>query len=461
MSERPAYFDLQQRASHRWLLSALSVLIFPLHPLLAQEQVLPIPNIDQADWWGGDGISGDWLGLRPRLSSHGLEIFATYTVDVFGNLGAGPRYGAAYSGALLFGAELDLSQSLGWPGASLSTTWVWISGHQADEDPASNFLTISSIAGYSTLRALELWFEQNLLEDRLSFRVGQLAADSEFIISDYAALFINATFGWPAFIYTNLPEGGPAYPMGALGVRLAWNPAPWFTCMAGAFQGDVFEQSLNRYGFRYRLNAETGYTFLSETQIRWNSAAQAPGLPGQGKFGLWLQTGRAADPLAESTSSGNVGLYWILDQMLFREGSKTSTQTGSDADKNPPTALTTATANQGLGFFTRLAMAPPDRNVVNFYFDAGLNYRGLFPSRENDTLGIAFACAQVSNGAKAAKMAEGFTPAGSEMVLEATYQIQVNNWLNLQPDLQYILQPNATRNQGNVWVVGFRGSVTF
>jgi hypothetical protein len=34
---------------------------------------------------------------------------------------------------------------------------------------------------------------------------------SEFVISDYAALFLNGTFGWAAFMYMNLPEGGPGF----------------------------------------------------------------------------------------------------------------------------------------------------------------------------------------------------------------------------------------------------------
>jgi porin len=56
---------------------------------------------------------------------------------------------------------------------------------------------------------------------------------------------------------------------------------------------------------------------------------------------------------------------------------------------------------------------------------------------------------------------EGLRPAGAEMVLETTYQIQINPWLILQPDLQYIIQPSATNSIGNAFLVGFRANVTF
>ena len=50
--------------------------------------------------------------------------------------------------------------------------------------------------------------------------VGQIAADDEFITSQYASIFVNATFGWPDLTSANLPSGGPAYPLATPGVRV-------------------------------------------------------------------------------------------------------------------------------------------------------------------------------------------------------------------------------------------------
>ena len=67
----------------------------------------------------------------------------------------------------------------------------------------------------------ELWFQQNFLNDRISIRVGQLGADSQFDLSTYATVFLNGTFGWSPYLYTNIPNGGPAYPMGTPGVQVS------------------------------------------------------------------------------------------------------------------------------------------------------------------------------------------------------------------------------------------------
>src|SRR5262245_29140226 len=253
-------------------------------------------------WIEGDYATGTWWGVRTSLEDKGLTIAGGYTAEVWGNTTGGLKRGAVYTGLLDFGAELDLEKLIGWKGASVSTTWLWLSGRDASADLVGNFLTISNIAGFNTLRMLELWFQQDFFQrgddalPGLSIRVGQLTADREFVISDYGALFTNGTFGWPAFLYTNIPEGGPGYPMGTLGVRVGVTPWEWMTLQSAVFQGNVFAQNVNRHGFRWNLNSDEGYFWINELQIRWNQSGKARILPGQAKFGAWFHTADFADP---------------------------------------------------------------------------------------------------------------------------------------------------------------------
>ncbi len=437
----------------------------PIQILEAQDPAAP------SSWAEADGATGEWGGLRPGLQDRGVEIFAGYTVEVWGNTTGGEKRGAVYTGLLDFGMELDLEKLAGWNGASVSTTWLWISGKDASEELVGNFLTISNIAGFQTLRMMELWFQQNLWEDKISIRLGQLTADSEFVISDYAGLFINGTFGWPSFLYMNLPGGGPGYPMGTLGARVALHPTDWFTFQSAVFQGNVYDQNVNRHGFRWRLDGNNGFFFINEAQFRWNPRDEEMGLPGAFKSGFWAQSGVLADVLSESTDSGNYGFYFIMDQMLFREpsspasltgfakgGKSVATTSGAKSFKSP---VTMGKSDQGLGWFGRIAFQKEDRNFLNFYFDTGLSYKGLIPYRDNDTLGIAFAYAQLGNSARGILVEEGSTGVGAEMALELTYQAQLTNWLTLQPDLQYIINPGGTQDFGNALVLGARAAITF
>lgn len=391
-------------------------------------------------------VIGEWLSAQPFFYENGFTLFGGYTAEAWGNLAGGLDTGAVYSGLLDFGAELDLGELIGWDGASVSTTWLWMSGQDASAELVGNMFTVSNIAGFETLRMLELWFQQEMFDEKLSLRVGQLTADSEFFISDYGGLFINGTFGWPAVAYMNLPEGGPGYPMGAPGVRLAVSPVDWFTLQSAAFQGNVFAQDVNRRGFDWRLNAAVGYTFFNEAQFRWNHREEKTGLPGFFKLGVWFQTGAYADPLADSTDGGNAGYYAVTDQMLFRECGEPGVSEKCD---------------EGLGCFQRIAFTAPDRNIVDLYFDTGLTYKGLIPRRDKDTVGMAFGYAQLSNGARDSLAHEGASPVGAEMGLEFTYQAAITPWFVVQPDLQYVINPGVTSDLGNALVIGCRVSITF
>ena len=270
---------------------------------------------------------------------------------------------------------LDLEKLVGWKGARVRTRWLWLSGRDASKDLVGNFLTISNIAGFNTLRMGELWFQQDLFPHGddglpgLSLRVGQMMADSEFVISDYGALFTNGTFGWPAFLYTNIPEGGPAYPMGTLGVRVAVIPWEWMTLQSAVFQGNVFAQDVNRHGFRWDLNADQGYFWINELQVRWNQ--------GDERGRSWVRQNSAhgsnsglchpvfdedGAPLADEDSSGNpethpwnYGFYWILDQMLYREPGEAVAaaalgKDGKSVSSSKASEQTEeAASNQGLG----------------------------------------------------------------------------------------------------------------
>ena len=435
---------------------------------LAGSAITSQNNPPLSGWLTGDRITGNWVGFRSKLIDQGVEFFGSYDAEVWGNTKGGLETGTVFTGLLDFGLKLDLEKAFGWPGASLNTTWLLLSGKNASDALVGNFLTISNNAGFNTLRNYELWFQQNLLDDKISIRLGQIAADTEFFISDYAALFLNGTFGWPASMYMNLPAGGPGFPVGTLGMRLAVQPVNWFRLQNAVFQGNVFAQNVNAHGFRWRLDSQNGFFFLNEAQFHWNQKPDERGLLGQFKAGAWFHTAKFAEANESGFVRGNCGFYFILDQMLYRnppkmdEHSATADKDGkSGLSKTDGDEVTAKKSDQGLGWFGRIAFEPQDRNFIGFYFDTGLTYKGLIPNRDGDTFGVAFAYAQLSFGAQQAEIEEGSVGVGSEMGLEVTYQAQITKWLSIQPDLQVIINPGGTQDLNNALVIGGRVSITF
>ena len=104
-------------------------------------------------------------------------------------------------------------------------------------------------------------------------RAGQLGADTEFLSSNYASLFINSTFGWPIITAADLPSGGPAYPLATPGVRLGLYPTERLSLLLGVFNGDPAgasnpdPQVANRYGLNFRVRDPA--FVISELQYKY------------------------------------------------------------------------------------------------------------------------------------------------------------------------------------------------
>ena len=117
-----------------------------------------------------------------------------------------------------------------------------------------------------------------------------------------------------------------------------------------------------------------------------------------------------------------------------------------------------------------------DRNPISFSVDAGLTMHEPFLGRDNDTFGLATGVARVSNGASGYdKDLQFYDPSvykpvrSAETFLEATYQVQVTPWWQIQPDVQYVFNPGAgivnpndpTQKVKNELVIGLRTNITF
>jgi len=134
---------------------------------------------------------------------------------------------------------------------------------------------------------------------------------------------------------------------------------------------------------------------------------------------------------------GNYGVYFLADQVLWRE-----------IGKDDP-------AQQGLTGFFRVAAAPKNRNLANFGIDGGLVYKGLIPSRDYDTLGLAASYLEISDEIRraqrdvnAAFVAGGAGPlftriADYEGVIELSYKAQLTAWWTLQPSVQRVFHPGG------------------
>ncbi len=398
---------------------------------------------------------GDLWGLRPYLAQHGMTLTIQETSEILGNATGGVHQGADYDGLTTVTLQLDTQRAFGWYGGSFNISALQIHGRSLSADNLANLQTASGIEADRSTRLWELWYQQKFLEDdRLDVKIGQQSLDQEFITSQNASYFINTMYGWPMLPSADLPGGGPAYPLSALGVRVRAHPTDSITLLAGVFNGSPVNnnngdpQKQNPSGTSFPLHG--GQLAIAEIQYAYPGVGAMVGANGSEplsrtyKLGAFYDSERFDDlqydtlgrSLANPASNGdprqhrgNFAIYGVADQMVWR-----SPENG----------------DQTLYLVLR-AMGTPygDRNLIDFSLNAGLILHSPFESRGSDTVGLGMGYAHVGGHASGSDRDAAFYnggPAvirGGETFIEATYQYQATPWLQLQPDVQYVFNPGA------------------
>ena len=234
--------------------------------------------------------------------------------------------------------------------------------------------------------------------------------------------------------------------------------------------------------FEWDLNSDLGYFWINELQVRWNQGDDTNALPGQAKFGAWFHTASFADPffdeaacrwltqipvatrkpiLGTMDSTGSWTRCFTVNPEKLRSPLASSKDGKSVSSSKESKQIVEKPSKQGLGWFGRIAFEPQDRNFVGFYFEIGSGLHRAIPTRDEDQLGVGFAYAQLTNGARKTLELEGSRGVGAEMVLEFTYKVILTPWLYIKPDAQFIINPGATQDLNNAFVIGGRVSVNF
>ena len=433
------------------------------------------PVVAQEGLFERDRLTGDWGGVRKQWEDAGVALGASDVSETLSNPTGGIRQLTIYQGLLDVSLNLDLDKLLNWPGASFYTDGYWISGEGLSKNAVGNLLAVSSIEALASTRLHDMWLQQGFLNDQASLRVGQIALDDEFYISQYSAGFVNSTFGCPDIWSTDLPSGGACYPFATPGTRLRVAPTTGLSFSAAVFNGNPAPpgpgdpQVLNSSGTNF-LIGEGGFMPIVELAYTFDEEPISSNRLSDVKLGAWYHTadfpdlrrdslGRSlADPVSNGIAAAhgsNFGGYLVLDKMLWRRPD---------------------TATQGLAAFLRVGYAPPDRNLISLEIDAGLTFKGLFPNRELDVFGVGVSYARIGYARRLDRDEVLFTGLARpvrdyESVLEITYEARIAPWWLLQPDLQLVFHPGGFTSAPlpapvgqpipNALVIGLRSGITF
>lgn len=424
--------------------------------------------------WQWDHLTNDWNGNRTALENKGIKLTLNYISEAMDVASGGVRQGAAYEGRLDINLDLDFEKMGVWPGGSGHVTVYQI--HDLNDrniaDEVGSLGDPSNIDALPTTRLFTAWLQQTFAGGSF-IKFGQVSADEDFATSNSAGKLLNGAFGWPVLFASDMTSGGPAYPLATLGAVSGLYLKPQLVVRGGLFSGNPAgggcqddPQVCDRHGTTF--SSTGGALLMAELAYELNPDGEADGPSISYKLGGWYHTNKFADERYGLSGSGNVvslassealspimhagnwGVYALVDRTIYQGG------------------------DNEISAFLRGQFAPSDRNLVAWGVDAGLAFTGVLPSRKDDTLTLGVSHSGISRAAAgldkdtAAETGTAYPVRSGETVFEVSYNFAPAPWWNIQPDIQYIINPGAGAADDstgkaipNAFVFGVRSTIDF
>ncbi len=381
-------------------------------------------------------LGGDWAGVITKLEEIGIEPDISYKGESISNLRGGKRTGTSWEGFLSAGLNIYPAH---WGGPAESRIYLdffWYHGSNPSTMLLGDFNGVSNMRGGDMTSFAALWYEQSLNANEWFFKIGQIAADDDFMRSEYATgLFIQSAIGSaPRAVAGNV--NFPSYPTDGPGGIVRWTPNHSLQFQVGAYIGDAGEQISSNHGFDWRAGGAAGYTGFAEALQRFEVLDRTAIVRGGGFYNSGTFT-RFKDPYG-SRRIGDYGFWLGWDQTL----------TAKD------------TEGREVGIFVRTATAPsPQINTVVFSLSGGTVIRSPFPSRPKDEIGLGAAYTRFGSDYTQASRRQGSNMPSYETSMELTYKLHLTPFLWIQPDLQYFHSLKSA--EPDAIVAGIRARVQF
>lgn len=396
----------------------------------------------------GSGKLGDVLGVN----RNGWRLGGITINDANGILSGGLGPGK-WAGQNLTIADLsfDTHNAGGWEGGMFGSQFLYYTGYGAgptvngmQQSKGSPNALAGTVMGFNSLdgapplhraELYELWFRQQLCDEKLVVRIGKSVPTYDFgnvvrpVRMKEAASNIPATSGailTPLYVNPTMLGVIPGYYNSATGVVASLVPHDNLYLQYGCFDGSLADgRQTGLEGPHFNGH----YFHIGEVGGTWLIGRDK--LPGQFGIGYWGQTGPLTT-LSGATVTGAQGAYFFGSQRLYWE----------DLGNSP----------NGLGCYYQFGATNSDIVFTHRYFGCGLTYFGPLARRDDDSVGFGLGYGRMTSEANAGKAffsgyGPGPAPVGEhELILTWYYQMQIRPGMYLQPNLTYI--PNPARAPG-------------
>jgi len=380
-------------------------------------------------------LTGDWGGFRSELSANGIDLIPIYKLESWQvpNAGKGNQ-SSYYIQNLDFDLIFDFDKLFGISGGTLLFDWQMMNGQAPNADVVKSVQGVSNIETWNNYLVYEFWYQQNLFENKLSILFGLLDLNREFDAKPSKSNFLTPAHGIGTdFALTGL-NGPSIFPVTSLALRAGIQITDEWSLRVAVFDGIPGDTS-HPVGTHVVLRETDGLLVVLETDF----------------INFWYKDKRLHSHVA-------IGAWYYTDSYYkIASGIK---QWGFYVFGEYPLFIEPKDNSQGLSSSLRLGYSDPMSNITDFFIGAALEYKGLFPGRDDDYAGLGFAMSQMSEHFKNdMKVAEGLIVPNFDANIELIYSFQLTPFLALQPTLEYFINPALNFEKSSYFVAGIRTNI--
>jgi len=436
-------------------LALLTVFLLTVYVIFATAAMAdPSPQAAGGPLPWQDTGSGDWGGARADLADRGITFTTQYDFHLQYNAKGGIETGWGWESRLVPELNVQLEPLVGLKGTEFQVSGAWNWGQDIN-DKVGAIIEPATIYRETAVRLYELYLGQYFIDEQVHLKAGRLGLGPfeygySTLMYDYMSAGYTSSAG---ALFINQPVTTFSFPIATWGARVVIAPKDEdYTVRMGVYNGwprDLARDVAN--GVDFSLNLDKSTFLISEFAYQLNQNPEDQGRPGNYKIGVMYDTGpfeRFDRPGKEK--DGNFGFYVIGDQMLYRE----------TVSVKPPEHLAnwkvgfkqSHPTDQGLYAWANFVVNPDEEiNFAPYWVSGGLTYKGLFPGRDADRLGIGFYHAFLSSD----------SGLDDETQIEAFYRYQFKPWLGIGPDIQYFVNPGGLTDNDNSLVLGLNLNAFF
>jgi porin len=368
--------------------------------------------------------------------SSAVQLKLQYTGEAWYNAG-GSKTGTDFMHAGDASLSID-GDKLGWAGSKFYAEGFYVTGKSLDSVYTGAWSPPSALDVFGStdcFRLYQMFYEQKIAHTDIL--VGIYDMQQQFGATQPSDVFFNRAFGWnQALGISGIVSGlnqPSSYPNTTLGLRIKQQINDQWTAKFGLVNGMADDGSHPR-ATDILINSHNGVLALGEVDY-------SPFARTKLMAGYWGYTSKFADfasvfarPHASyGTSGGYVGAN---------------------------TRVYTIEGSRGVDTFINLGAANSSVNIVDRSLNGGVTVTGLFDARPHDKLGFAVNVMHLSTPYQT--MFDSIYKLGTtgdkvpeyETDFELTYHAAINDWLVIQPDIQYIIHPAIASNGKNALVFG-------